>query len=179
MRVGSRSHRWAGRSQGGHIAQSPYRHHCRGVFSTRKCYTISSNLGKKLRGAYGSRASFSDVHSNGLVVVLSTKRVIHHIEIEVELPHILGMESRSLEFNDNISVKQNAIEDEVSINVLFSHLEVLLLSNESQAITHFEMILRHMCHKLSLNISLIHRFCLPHQIKDVEIFHQIVGKVTL
>ena len=30
------------------------------VFSTRKCNTTSSNLGKILRGAYDSRASFAD-----------------------------------------------------------------------------------------------------------------------
>ena len=30
------------------------------VFSTRKCNTIASNLGKILRGAYDSRASFAD-----------------------------------------------------------------------------------------------------------------------
>ena len=30
------------------------------VFSSRKCNTTASNLGKILRGAYGSRASFAD-----------------------------------------------------------------------------------------------------------------------
>ena len=30
------------------------------VFFTRKCNTIASNLGKILRGAYDSRASFAD-----------------------------------------------------------------------------------------------------------------------
>ena len=83
------------------------------------------------------------------------------------------------EFDDDISVERDIVEDEVGIEVLLSHLEMLLLSDESEAVAHFEQILRYVRHKLPLNVSLIHRFCLPHQIEDVRGFHQIVGKIAL
>lgn len=76
-------------------------------------------------------------------------------------------------------MERNVVENEVDIEVLLSHLEMLLLSHESKAVAYFEQILRYVRHKLPLNVSLIHRFCLPPQIEDARVFHQIVDKVAL
>ena len=76
-------------------------------------------------------------------------------------------------------MERDIVENEVGIEISIAYFKMLLLRHKSKATAHFEQILRYVRHKLPINISLIHRFCLHHQIEDVRVFHQIVGKVAL
>ena len=71
------------------------------------------------------------------------------------------------------------VENEVGIEIRITYFKMFLLRYESKATTHFKQILCDVLHELSFKISLIHRFRLPHHIKNIGVFHQIVSKVAL
>ena len=111
--------------------------------------------------------------------MLATKSIVHYIDVEVELPHTFRLERRGLEFDNYIGMQLDIVENKVGIEIRIVYFKMLLLCDKSKAITHFKQILGDVLHELSFNISLIYRFRLLHHIKDIRIFHQIVGEVAL
>lgn len=71
------------------------------------------------------------------------------------------------------------IEDEVGIEIRIAYFKLLLLCHKCKATAHFQKIFGDMRYQLLFKVSFCLFICLPHQIKDIRVFHQIVSKVAL
>jgi hypothetical protein len=116
---------------------------------------------------------------DSLVVILSPQFVIHHIDVEVQLPRILRFEWGRFQFHYDVCVQGDGIQNQVCIEIAVTNLKVFLSGNKGKAIAHFQQVTGDVLNQLFFYVPFVRLFLRSSQIKDVRVFQQVIGKVAL
>jgi hypothetical protein len=107
------------------------------------------------------------------------EQVVHSGQVEVELPHVLGLELPGLELDDDVAAKLQVVEEEVDPELLRPHLERHLAPDEREPLAELEQEVSDVPHEPLLDHALLGVFGDAEEVELVGVLERLAREVRL
>lgn len=100
-------------------------------------------------------------------------------DIEVKLIGIAGLKFTCFQLNYNVTTQIEIVEQQVNVEIVAAHVEVILIAEERKAGAQFQKELGYVLDESLFNISFDHIFLERNEIKDIRVFHRLHSQFAL
>lgn len=107
------------------------------------------------------------------------QEVVHGREVEVHLAGVLGPEVGHLQVDHDEAAQAQVVEEEVEVEVLAAHLQVVLAADKGEAHPQLEHEVLEVRDEPALEVALVGLWAEAQEVEAVGVLHQVRSEVGL